>query len=192
MLLSSATQVTQAGKAAGPAGGAERLAAASARSLAALDGLLAPPSACPGQDDAALPAGAQERAMRCLTNFARRQSGRAQLAAPRKLVRSAGLKAGDILRCDDFDHEACGRRFTHWIDRVGYLVGACRRAAENIAVGTGAGATPRGIFEAWLGSPGHRRNILGPYEDVGVGLQVGTLDGEAEAHVWVQHFGARC
>ncbi len=129
--------------------------------------------------------------MRCLTNFARRRAGRAPLLGLAPLARSAGHKSRDILRCDDFDHEACGRDFAYWMERVGYLDGACR-SGENIALGSGAHATPRAIFRAWIGSPGHRRNILGPYRDFGVGLGIGALDGDGGVHVWTQHFGTRC
>ncbi|HEX2096119.1 MAG TPA: CAP domain-containing protein [Solirubrobacterales bacterium] len=153
--------------------------------------MVASPAACPGQDDANLPVRIQERAMRCLVNVARRRAGRAPLAASGKLARSGGLKSRDILRCDDFDHEACGRDFAYWIERVGYMGDACG-AGENIALGTGAFAAPRAIFRAWIGSAGHRRNILGDYDDLGVGLEIGTLDGRTGVHAWTQHFGRRC
>jgi hypothetical protein len=35
-------------------------------------------------------------------------------------------------------------------------------------------------------------NILGPYEEIGIGLRVGGLEGNAGAHVWAQDFGASC
>ena len=44
----------------------------------------------------------------------------------------------------------------------------------------------------WMNSPGHRRNILGSYDDIGIGLQVGTLEDNSGAHVWTQQFGSRC
>jgi uncharacterized protein YkwD len=40
-------------------------------------------------------------------------------------------------------------------------------------------------------SPGHRENILGPYEDTGIGLQSGKLEGYGGAHIWTQEFGSR-
>ncbi len=97
-----------------------------------------------------------------------------------------------MVRCDSFDHGACGREFTFWMRRVGYLDGGCWRAAENIALGTGRLGTPRSIFRGWLHSSGHRENILGPFHDVGVGLRVGDLEGFSGAHVWTQHFGSHC
>jgi uncharacterized protein YkwD len=42
---------------------------------------------------------------------------------------------------------------------------------ENIAAATGDLATPAAILDDWMGSPGHRANILGPdYTTAGVGV----------------------
>jgi uncharacterized protein YkwD len=144
---------------------------------------------CSGQNDAGAPVTVQERTMRCLVNRARERRGLKPLAAPASLARAAARKSADILRCDEFSHEACGREFTYWIERSVYR--GCREA-ENIAYGGGSYATPRSIFQMWMRSSGHRENILGPYEDIGIGLQVGGLEGYAGAHVWTQQFGARC
>jgi uncharacterized protein YkwD len=149
----------------------------------------AAPAGCPGQGDAGAPAAAQERTMLCLVNRARQQRGLDPLAAPASLARAAGRKSADILRCDEFSHEACGREFTYWIERSGYR--GCREG-ENIAYGGGGYATPRSIFQMWMRSSGHRENILGPYEDIGIGLRVGRLEGYGGAHVWTQEFGGSC
>lgn len=127
--------------------------------------------------------------MRCLVNRARTQRGFDSLAAPASLARAAAHKSADILRCSEFSHEACGREFTYWIERSGYR--GCREG-ENIAYGSGSYSTPRAIFTLWMHSSGHRENILGPYEDIGIGLQVGALEGNRGAHVWTQEFGAGC
>lgn len=126
--------------------------------------------------------------MLCLVNRVRRQRGLAPLAAVSSLAQAADRKSADMLRCDEFSHEACGRDFTYWMERFGYA--GCR-AAENIAWGSGNLGTPRSIFKAWMNSAGHRRNILGPYEDIGIGLRVGTIEGVRGAHVWTQQFGSR-
>ena len=144
---------------------------------------------CAGQGDPAAPAAAQERAMLCLVNGARRSRGLGPLQAPASLARAAARKSADILRCDEFSHEACGREFTYWFERVGYR--GCREG-ENIAYGSGSYAAPRAIFRMWMRSSGHRRNILGPYEDIGIGLRVGALEGNGGAHVWTQELGAPC
>jgi uncharacterized protein YkwD len=145
-------------------------------------------ASCPHQGDAGAGASVQEKTMLCLVNRAREARGLPALAAPASLAKAAGRKSGDILRCDEFSHEACGREFTYWIERFGYRF--CS-AGENIAYGGGSYATPRSIFSLWMHSSGHRRNILGAYEDIGIGLQVGALEGEGGAHVWTQEFGSR-
>jgi len=152
--------------------------------------LIAPASACPKQTDPSLPAAKQVQTMRCMVNYARQRRGKPALAGLAALDRAARRKADDILRCDQFDHEACGRGFTFWIERVGYG-GRCTALGENIAWGTGSLASVRNIFSAWIRSPGHRANILGGFEEIGIGLRVGTLEGSRGAHVWTQEFGSR-
>jgi uncharacterized protein YkwD len=104
------------------------------------------------------------------------------------LDRAAAHKSRDVLRCDEFSHEACGRPFTYWMSRFGYQ--GCLEG-ENLAWGTGRYATPRAVFRMWMRSPGHRENILGPYQDTGLGLQLGTLEGFHGSHVWTEEFGSR-
>ncbi len=151
--------------------------------------LIAPVSACPDQTDPAASPAAQVRAMRCLANFARRGRGLGVLAGSALLDRAAGHKSADILRCDDFSHEACGRPFTYWMQRSGF--DGCAEG-ENIAWGTGRLGGVRAIFRAWMHSSGHRENILGPYEQIGIGLRVGGLEGNPGARVWTQDFGSPC
>jgi uncharacterized protein YkwD len=151
--------------------------------------LLAPASACPGQGDPDAPSAVQARAMHCLTNFARRGHGLPVLVAAAVLDRAAAQKSADILRCDEFSHEACGRPFTYWMERFGYLR-SCGGAGENIAWGNGELGSPRKIFAAWMRSSGHRQNILGSFDQIGIGLRVGSLEGVAGAHVWTQDFGS--
>ncbi len=147
---------------------------------------------CPGAEDLNAPIDVQEQAMLCLTNEVRRDHGLGQLDDFAELNRSAGHKSGDIIRCDSFSHEACGRDFTFWMQRVGYIPAPCWRAGENIAWGTGDYGTVRSIFSAWMHSSGHRENILGAYGQIGIALRVGGLEGYGGAHVWTQQFGLRC
>jgi uncharacterized protein YkwD len=154
------------------------------------DNLLAPESACPGQGLGNAPAAKQARTMLCLTNYARQRKGLGPLRTAKPLARAAVHKSADILACDEFDHEACGREFTYWMQRFGYIGQGCWAAGENIAYGTGPLGTPRSIFRSWLHSTGHRENILGKYTQIGIALRVGTLEGNAGAHVWTQDFGS--
>lgn len=154
--------------------------------------LLAPVSVCPDQNELEAPAAVQVEAMQCMTNFARRQAGDPALADATPLDSSATDKSRDILRCDSFSHYACGRDFTFWMQRTGYMRASCWRAGENIAWGTGDLASVREIFKAWIYSAGHRENILGDYRELGVGMRIGTVEGYPDAHVWTQHFGSHC
>jgi uncharacterized protein YkwD len=157
-----------------------------------LERLIAPSFACANQEDLTAAVAVQEQAMRCMTDYARGQVGVGALADATDLDRSARDKSGDILRCDSFSHEACGRQFTYWMERVGYIPARCWRAGENIAWGTGDLGSVRAIFRAWIYSPPHRENILGSYDQIGVGLEVGNLGGTDGVHVWTQHFGSHC
>lgn len=150
---------------------------------------IAPANACPNQANRAAPEEAQLQAMLCMTNYARRASGLKPLTLVPPLARAADHKSADILRCDEFSHEACGREFTYWIARFGYTEG-CWSAGENIGYGTGRLGTVREIFSAWMRSSGHRANILGRFTEIGFGREVGELDGSAGAVVWTQDFGS--
>jgi uncharacterized protein YkwD len=158
---------------------------------AGLGTLIAPTSACPGQAGPSAPVALQERSMLCLVNFARRGRGLGEMTVAPTLARAADRKSADILRCDSFSHEACGRPFTYWMRRFGYLR-RCASVAENIAWGSGEQGGARSIFRAWMRSSGHRENILGPYEEIGVGLRLGDLEGRSEVRVWTQDFGGKC
>jgi uncharacterized protein YkwD len=165
------------------------VSSAPASASAAPERLLAPASVCPDQTDPTASPAAQGRAMRCLINFARRGRGLGTLDGAAVLDRAAGRKSADILRCDSFSHEACDRPFTYWMQRFGY--DGCAEG-ENIAWGSGRLGSVRAIFRAWMHSAGHRENILGPYEQIGIGLRVGTLEGTTGAHVWTQDFATPC
>jgi len=155
-------------------------------------GLIAPTSACPGQDRLDAPAQAQVSTMRCMTDFARRQVGLSGLAYSAALEQSAAEKSADILRCDSFSHSACGREFSYWMREAGYTSAPCWRLGENLAFGTDAYGSVRAIFEAWMRSPSHRTNILGDFTELGVSVRAGTLSGRPETRIWTQHFGSRC
>jgi uncharacterized protein YkwD len=152
--------------------------------------LIAPASACPSQANPDSALATQEQAMLCLANFARRGRGLPELASSRPLNRAADHKSKDILRCDSFSHEACGRPFAYWMERFGS--GKACASAENIAWGTGRLGSVRSIFSGWMHSSGHRENILGPYDQIGIGLRVGDLEGNSGAHVWTQDFASHC
>ncbi|HMI68674.1 MAG TPA: CAP domain-containing protein, partial [Solirubrobacteraceae bacterium] len=119
--------------------------------------LLAPVSLCPGQSDSSAPAAAQESAMLCLVNYARRRAGIAPLRRSIRLMRATARKANDLVRCGQFSHTACGLAFTTRMSQAGYHYGC---AGENIAMGPSSSGSPRAIMLAWLHSSGHLRNLM--------------------------------
>lgn len=165
--------------------------ASTATAFGARASIVAPASTCPQTRLDAAPA-AQEQAMLCLTNYARAQVGEAALEAAPQLEESAADKGADVLACDSFSHTACGREFTYWMKATGYLSVECWRAGENLAWGADEYGSVASIFRAWLRSPTHRANVLGDYAQVGINLQIGSLDGRRNVHVWTSHFGTQC
>jgi uncharacterized protein YkwD len=162
---------------------------ASARSVAFHSNEMAPTAVCPGQTTEGMSAEEQVNVMFCMTNYARSVNGLAPVSQNKQLGKAAEQKSTDIVGCNEFSHEACGRPFTFWDKKYGYLKG-CWKAGENIAWGTGRYSSVGSIFEAWLQSPEHHENILGPYNEIGIGLRVGNLEGNEEAAVWTQDFGS--
>jgi uncharacterized protein YkwD len=154
--------------------------------------LVAPPTVCPGQEDLGAPAATQEQAMECMVNFARQEAGLNELTGAADLAQSAADKSLDVLRCDSFSHFACGREFTYWMKEAGYMSTPCWRVGENLAWGTGQYGSVRSIFVAWMRSPDHRANVLGDFDETGLSLQVGNLEGHSETRVWAEHFGSHC
>jgi uncharacterized protein YkwD len=167
--------------------------AAPAAASGGWDRLLAPPGTCGAQEDRGATVRAQERAMRCLINFARRSEGTAPLRARgKRLAKAADRKAADILRCGEFSHTACGRPFTYHMQATAYAAG-CYGAGENIAWGSGQLGTVRSIMRSWLASDGHRANLLNAeFRDHGVALRTGSLSGHDGAAVWVHQLGYHC
>jgi uncharacterized protein YkwD len=154
--------------------------------------LIAPPAACPAPDRPGTAAAAQEQAMLCLIDFARRGAGLPGLAPLDPLATSAALKSRDMLACDEFSHFACDREFTYWIRAGGYMSVPCWHVGENIGWGRGTEGTLRSTFIALMRSDLHRRNILGDYTGIGIDTRLGNLGWQGTVQVWTQHFGSQC
>lgn len=154
--------------------------------------LLAPRAECAGQQNVQAPEPRQEDALRCLIEYARERAGVQRLGSNEALERSAGRKAGDVMRCG-FDHEACGNSADKWARQYGYTSGTGSwRFGENLAWGKGKRGGARKVLKAWLGSAGHRQTLLtGSFEHVGVGLRRGGFSGQPNAAVWVLQLGCR-
>ena len=135
---------------------------------------IASEAACPGQSDMAKTVAA----LTCLTQNARKFHGLATVTDSQTLLAAATAKDQDMARCD-YGHTACGQPFDSEIKAKGYT-GRCY--GENIAEGQ---QSPREVFVAWMNSPGHRANILGPqYRDLGVAEMSGS-----QGPLWVMELG---
>jgi uncharacterized protein YkwD len=186
LVITLAVSATAALAAAAPSGAAPKAKRVSARAAA---------SACPastaGPDQDS--AGAAERSVLCLLNLERTSRGLGRLRANGRLADAATAHSRDMVRRRYFSHvspggETMGER----IREAGYL-GRARSYSlgENLAWGTGSLASPLKIVEAWMRSPGHKRNILHPrFDEVGVGLALGApvRDGGA---TYTTNFGAK-
>jgi uncharacterized protein YkwD len=150
---------------------------------------VAPEEVCPNQTNPALSAEEQASVVLCMTNYARSVNGLGPLKLNRQLGRAATQKSIDIIGCGEFSHYACGRNFSFWDQKFGYLKG-CWKVGENIAWGSGSYATVRSIVTRWLESTEHHENILGPYGEIGIGLRVGEVEGFGGAAVWTESFGS--
>jgi len=121
-------------------------------------------SPCKGAD--ALPVAGEEasarRATLCLINRERASRGRGLVHSDKRLRRAAGRHARRMVRDGWFAHVGPdGRdllarmRFVRWPGR-----GRSWEVGENIGLGAGATATPRGMVQSWMDSTAHRANLL--------------------------------
>ena len=122
-----------------------------------------------------------------LTNAERAKVGLSPLKLNPLLNQAAQGHSEDMALRDYYGHTgANGSKSSNRILATGYKFSA---AAENIAAGF---ATPEKVVQAWMGSSGHRRNILNSkYKDIGIGhyfLANDTGDTNYN-HYWTQNFG---
>jgi uncharacterized protein YkwD len=150
---------------------------------------VAPVSACPGSTDRAASAQVQERAVRCLVNWARARHRETRLLQSRSLRRAAALKGRGVVACRQISHTPCGSDVSATVRRAGYEYASF---GENLYVGSLGAASAQEVVSAWLQSPGHRANILHPgFRDLGTALV--RADGvfyEGAAVVWIAAFAS--
>ncbi len=120
-----------------------------------------------------------------LTNAHRDSLGLGPLAPSASLTDAATWKAAHMAAYEYMSHDdpapPVGRSWDQRIRDCGYSSGA----GENIAYGY---RSPQAVFQGWLDSAGHRRNIENPsYKVIGVGAAV-NADGTP---YWAQVFGLR-
>lgn len=115
-----------------------------------------------------------------ITNRERATAGLPPLARNVNLDAAAQRFAEEMARTGVFSHTGEGGT-SPW-DRfatAGYV--SWIGAGENIARGWGS---PSAVMTAWMNSAGHRSNILGNFNEIGIGYA-------AQGSQWVQDFGRR-
>jgi uncharacterized protein YkwD len=122
----------------------------------------------------------EEQQLLELTNAERQRCGLRPLRPHPLLMLAARRHAQNMARQGRLSHTLDGKTFADRASEVGY---AYRHLSENIAWNP---ATPLAALRCWLASPGHRANLLGPCEEVG--LAVAT--NERGERYWVQVFGS--
>ena len=105
------------------------------------------------------------------------------------LNRSSLAKATRIVRCLDFNHDACGEAPEADIRALGYR-GAW---GENLFISGGPYGAPRPSLDGWLNSPGHRENLFRPeWRTQGIAVEKVTKFGQdRNMTLWVNQFGDR-
>jgi len=118
-------------------------------------------------------------------NAFRSDHGLAPVALSETLSAAAQAHADDLAENSLFAHQ--GSDGGSLADRLARACYPYRSAAENIARGTD---TPAGAMVLWIGSEGHRRNLLLPQiRDVGVGHAVEIIADGERRHYWVLNLG---
>lgn len=121
------------------------------------------------------------------TNKERQKANLQPLKENSALSYAAYLRAKDILKFQDFSHEATksGNREVRYVSQVvGYRYS---NIGENLALG---GDDPNSVMAGWLNSTGHKDNILNrDFDETGVAILNGDFQDNGDTYIVVQLFG---
>ena len=174
------------------------LAAVSLSLLVLASPAVAAPAPC--ANASALPGQASERVLAkatvCLVNRQRARRGMRALRENGRLSRAALAHTEDMVQKRYFEHVSkAGGDVVDRLLSTGYL-GQVRSwlVGENLAWGTGSVSTPRQTVANWMGSPGHRANILQRrFREIGIGVVFDAPRGGGQpvAATYTTTFGSR-
>ena len=136
----------------------------------------------PAEDTGSEPAdtvAAYEQEVFDLVNQIREENGLEPFVYNETLAETARAHSQDMIDRNFFDHTNPDGKSP--FDRMRENGLSYSMAAENIAVGY---PSPEAVVEGWMNSQGHRANILGGCEELGVGLALGGSYG----YYWTQCF----
>lgn len=139
------------------------------------------------------------KAAACLVNAERRKRGIKSLRWNRRLRKASAWMTRDMLSHGYFAHDrADGPSFNRRILRFGFAANADGYTlGENIAYASAPIATAREMVKMWMGSPGHRANILRRgFREQGMAARFspgagGAYEGAGPVVVFVNQFGTR-
>lgn len=113
-----------------------------------------------------------------IVNKERNKNGLSVLQFCKNLNSVANLKSKDMATYNYFDHVS--PNYGNLFDILKEKNIAYKTGGENIAAGH---TTPQQVVDAWMNSPGHRKNILNPnYNKTGIGVYFG------DRIYWTQNF----
>lgn len=119
-----------------------------------------------------------------LTNAERSAAGVPALATNNRLVLAAQLHANQMAQLQQMEHELPGSTYPAPADRLAAAGYAWRTFGENIAFNY---RSPEEVLRGWMGSSGHRANILSnSFTEMGAAV---ARDAQGRPY-WVQVFGA--
>jgi len=121
------------------------------------------------------------------TNYYRQQNGVASFSENSLLNSAAGTKTEDMFANQYFEHTSpTGKTASDIVSEVGYNY---KFVGENLALGDFQ--NEKDLVDAWMGSEGHRKNILNPdYKEIGVAAIIDTYQ-ERKTWMSVQEFGTK-
>lgn len=118
-----------------------------------------------------------ERAVLCLINRQRASRGMQRLKLRPAADKAARKHTRVMVRRRCFAHLCSGEKdLVGRMSQSNYLPCDCYwGVAENLAYGASRYGSPRQVFEAWMDSSGHRKNILNRrFEHIGIAIVWGT------------------
>ena len=114
-------------------------------------------------------------------NQERTSRGLRPLRVNKRLSKAASRHAQDMVARNYFAHDTQGGgNFVDRIENAGYVAPhSFPSLGEDLAAGSGDLGTARSIVESWMGSPGHRANILDrKFRELGIGVALGMPGGD--------------
>lgn len=130
-------------------------------------------------------------------NRIRRAHGLAALRSSSLLARAASAHAVWLATAGAFTHDwPVGRPFARWILGFYPAAGYMRWTAGENLLWRSPAVTSREAVALWLASPPHRRNLLGSWRELGVGVvradgAAGVFPSDEPVFVLATEFGAR-